>query len=1063
MKIAFLHLSDIHFENEQDWITDKAVEVAGGAISGIFSEMVDAFFIIVSGDITNKGAVSQYEIATSFFNQIRNRIVSERQIPVQFIFVPGNHDCNLAKPDDLELRLLSIEKILNEPEKSVRGNQIYRECLKVQQNFFDFVNEMEPNLDYPTTPEIFYRLPVMIKEQLLIFNCFNTAWLTQLHEKQGSLIMPRQLFPECEETKVENAISVSIYHHPENWFSPNNASEFKRLLLNCSDIVISGHEHERNINVQTNLETGESLQIHRAGTLQDRDNHKTSNFNVLIIDLNNSISKQKLLTYQWDKSFYQALKDSEWIDYRVNGKNKRFILGAEFENKLHSLDSMPILHARRVNLHIEDLFVPPRLQVYSLENIVDGKPGSISVDSKNFFKFIKDNQKVLIYGETLQGKTITSRYLFSKLMNEGVIPILVDGDELNIENLKTIIDKTFRDQYQSDTSEPFKQVGKSGRAFIIDNFGQTSSNQANLQKLLAEISTEFDYVIAVGHTNLRMQQFIENEDHEVRFSDFTHCELKPFNKAQRVKLIQNWVKLANSDESEDSILRQINQHQQTVETACESGIIAPYPSYILGVLNLSESANATVDQTNYGTVGYLYQGLITSKFSVFDEKDLDLQQTYILLGEMAFNSFVNDRLDISLDEMNEIISAYQSEYLQPVPTAKFIEQIVQTQIVLRFNERLKFNSVQLRDFFVADYYSRALGNNKKSAQAYDQIDKIIKTVTYDSHTRILLFLVFKANDKPRFIEQILSVSRIIYGEFETANLETDVTFLNDLKETKLPEPEMLPNCSVYERHEQLESAHEDEDEALAIFKNRKRFLVEYRKDLNEFTKAAITLKMIEVLGQLARSFASTLVGDDKISIIRETVGLGLRFLKSRFNFEASELEELRLIIIELIRHRNAGLNAHKLLERADQIVLYSFFVVTFGVIKKISLSIGHEDLKGSFDKFFSAHQTELSYRMIETAFRLDHYPDPLIERIIELGDELETKNPFMWDVLRNLVANYMNLNSVSNAQNRQKLLHKFKIGNTPNFLTNSEVSERKYLPPKRQKFKPPENITRKKR
>ncbi len=1062
MKIAFLHLSDIHFENERDWISGKPPAITRATLGSVFYESIDAFFIIVSGDIANKGSKPQYEIATDFLNRIKTSIETEKQIPVRLILVPGNHDCDLGKPEDLQLRLLSIRDVLNEPDKSIRGDQVYRECLKVQQNFFDFVRRMEPNLDYPATPEIFYRLNIPVGDQLLVFNCFNTAWLTQLHEQQGSLIMPRQLFPECEEAKAENAVSISIYHHPENWFSPNNASDFRKILLNYSDIVISGHEHERNVNVQTNLETGEHLQIHRAGALQDRDFPGTSNFNVLIIDLNDSISKQKLMVLEWDKLSYKTEASSDWVDYRRNAKNKRFVLNSSFEKKLHSLDSMPIIHTRSRNLQIEDLFVPPRLQVYSLQNIVDGKPSSSSVESKNFFTFIKERKKAVIYAETLQGKTVTSRYLFTRLSAEGITPIMMDGDQLFDKSYKSLIEQTFRDQYQSNSSESFLQLGKSERALIIDNFGQSGRNQANLQKILAEISGDFDYVIAVSHTNLRLQQFIENENHEVRFSEYTHCELKPFNKAQRSKLVHNWVKLANSDESEEAILRQINQHQQTVETACESGIIAPYPSFILGVLNLSESANTAVDQTNYGTVGYLYQGLITSKFSVFSEKDIDLQQTYILLGEMAYKGFINDRLDISNDEISEIISTYQSDYLQPVPEAKFIKQIIQTQIVLNYNNRLKFNSVQLRDYFVADYYSRSLGNKKKSATAYEQIDRIIKSITYDSHTRILLFLVFKANDKPRFIEQILSVARVIFGEYQPADLETDVAFLNDLKEAKLPEPKMLENCSVYERHENLQPEDVDEDDAIAIFKNRQKFNVEYRKDLNEFTKAAITLKMIEVLGQLARSFASTLVGDDKINIIRETVELGLRFLKSRYTFQLSELEELRLIIIELIKHRNADLSSHKLLERADQIVMFSFFVVTFGVIKKISLSIGHENLKGGFDKFFSSHQSELSYRMIETAFRLDHYPDPLIERITDLGDELETKNPFMWDVLRNLVANYMNLNSVSNAQNRQKLIEKFNLSGSSNFLTNSEISERKYLPPKRQKFQPPESVARQK-
>lgn len=194
MKLAFLHLSDIHFENDADWIVKKETEIAGACISSIFNEPIDAFFVIVSGDIANKGSVAQYKIAENFFTKIREKILSEREIPVNIIFVPGNHDCDLSDPANLELRSLSIDKVLKNQDEIKLGSQVYTECLKVQENFFEFINIVEPSLNYPNKPEVFYRLVIPVNGKSIVFNCFNTAWLTKIRKSKGNLQCPANFF-----------------------------------------------------------------------------------------------------------------------------------------------------------------------------------------------------------------------------------------------------------------------------------------------------------------------------------------------------------------------------------------------------------------------------------------------------------------------------------------------------------------------------------------------------------------------------------------------------------------------------------------------------------------------------------------------------------------------------------------------------------------------------------------------------------------------------------------------------------------------------------------------------
>lgn len=1061
MKLALLHLSDIHFENKNDWIVNKANSIAGSCKSSLFNETVDAFFIVVSGDVANKGNGEQYKIAQKFFEEIVSQVKRERNIPVHIIFVPGNHDCDLSDKDNLELRDNAIESILRDQENVKLRGQIYKECLKVQKDFFSFIHNIEPDLSYPTEPEIFYRLAFDINGKKIIFNCFNTAWLTQIKEKQGQLTMPRQLFPECENPNEDADLSVSIYHHPENWLSADRAGDFTSLLHNCSDIIITGHEHRRNVSALRQIETDTHVQIHRAGALQERSAPEDSNFNVVLLDLDNSL--QKITNYHWAETIYKPEKEADWIPFTKNDHlSNKFTLDRDFEKALRSLETVPI-YAQGLNLLIEDFFITPRLQVYSYENIIDGKPGRLSVESEDFLKFILDKKKLVIFGETLQGKTITARYLFLKLKSLGLVPVLVDGESVTEKTISRSVTKSVRDQYKGDMLEHFRAMGKEGRVLLIDNFGQGGSNQSQLHSLLNTVENDYEYVIAFGHTNLRIQQEIKNENGDIKISDYAHCELKPFNRAQRYKLLKTWIQKTAQSKPDDEILQLIKQYEQTVESACSSGIIAPYPAYILGVLALSQNFS-NPDPAKYGTLGYLYESLITSRFSIFEDSDVDLQQVYILLEEIAFRCYKNSSLDISLEETRSIFSEYDSEYLQSVDQGKFINQATETGIMLRHNGRLEFSSVQIRDFFVAGYYSRALSDDAKKENAHSDIDHIIKTLTFESHTRILLFLVFKAADKPRFIDQILTVSKQIFTEFLPTDLDKDVSFLNEIRSDSIPKPKLLEGGTVWDRREKANGGYDDcEDESPSPYNDQERFLVEYKEDLDEFIKAAIALKMIEVLGQLARSFASALKGATKLGIIEETIELGFRFLKGLYSFQEDELDQMRLILTELIKSRHEELTSTEVLNRADRLVLFGYLGVTLGVISKISGSIGHKDLIGSFDKFFGTREKSIANRIMEAAFRLEHYNDPLIEKITDLGDELKNKNNFMRDVLSQLVVQYLNLNSVIDSKGRQKLIEKFNIKDNAVLLANPDAAARKFIPKQRDKFLPPAKVSKTKR
>jgi hypothetical protein len=126
------------------------------------------------------------------------------------------------------------------------------------------------------------------------------------------------------------------------------------------------------------------------------------------------------------------------------------------------------------------------------------------------------------------------------------------------------------------------------------------------------------------------------------------------------------------------------------------------------------------------------------------------------------------------------------------------------------------------------------------------------------------------------------------------------------------------------------------------------------------------------------------------------------------------------------------------------------------VIKKISNSVGHEDLKNSFNDIFASKKL-LSYKLVETAIRLDHYDSPLADQQIQLGRRIKD-NKFAYHILSRLVADYVNYFEIRGPE-RQKLIDNFRLLVGKEYLFNLDKAERDALLPAKgkDKFNPKPN------
>src|SRR5271157_4509088 len=105
MELAILHLSDIHLTSAHDIVLTRASKIRDalhGAVPG-----ATACVVLLSGDIAYSGKQLEYEIAYSFFEQLKAELLKLPLLQtVHLVSVPGNHDCDFDGESDVREYLL---------------------------------------------------------------------------------------------------------------------------------------------------------------------------------------------------------------------------------------------------------------------------------------------------------------------------------------------------------------------------------------------------------------------------------------------------------------------------------------------------------------------------------------------------------------------------------------------------------------------------------------------------------------------------------------------------------------------------------------------------------------------------------------------------------------------------------------------------------------------------------------------------------------------------------------------------------------------------------------------
>lgn len=495
MKVAIVHLSDIHLKSSHDPVIARE-KFFIAACRPIFQECNNAIFV-VSGDIANSGKKEEYEVALSFFKDIEQRLRDEHKniLVFSWVLVPGNHDCLFVENEIREDVLKSIGR--NDKVDEKRRNYL----LSPQNAFWDFYEKLI-GTGRQMADRISFKQSIKIEGISISFNCYNTAFLSQIHEVVGSLIVPTDsLLSRCgDENPV---ISVSVFHHSTGWLSPNtennNKKRFENHLIATSDIILCGHEHEPQARRQSSLSDDISSLCFEGAAFQDGNK---SSFAILVIDSGQrTITKHDYdfvlnSTYPEETRYKEQILPTVSFSVTQNG----FLVQPSFEKKLLGLP-IPVKHPHKADIKLDDIFIYP-----DLERVTDNYVSRANFEDASILLESKEEGVIVVEGEAQSGKTSLLNMLFLALRDKGYLPIVIHGRDITHTNVFELARRSYRSQYDESKApfDAFSQSQKEQKILIIDNLLESSLNEdgtkslyesalKSFQRVIVSVDDKFDY------------------------------------------------------------------------------------------------------------------------------------------------------------------------------------------------------------------------------------------------------------------------------------------------------------------------------------------------------------------------------------------------------------------------------------------------------------------------------------------------------------------------------------------------------------------------------------------
>jgi hypothetical protein len=977
MRVLILHLSDIHLRSEDDYVLTRIISIADAARTTDYE--LDACVVVLSGDIASTGSETEYLIAAAFIGALLSELKAglAGSVPIWVVSIPGNHDCDFAAPRPARDAL--IANLRAHPTDTVDPTTL-SVCTDTQSHYFDF-QDLVSSECATSGDRLYYEHDIVLNGERVQFRCLNTAWQSELQEKQGSLAYPVNHIPAGT---TDAGIVITVMHHPYKWFTVHNSRALQKAVEGMSDIILTGHEHDFAARSQQG-HRGETNLYVEGGALQERSGK--SSFNALVLDT--TLKLQRLIAFSFaDGMYVRVHEDTDWRPFQANALRavSPYALNVSFEAYLSDLGYVMTSPANEL-LKLADVFVDPDLREVSYD---DSKPKRL-IGSDVVLEKLADLKAILVTGPDKSGKTSLAKVYFHRLYGDGFVPVLLDAgtDELlDNDKIYGAVEARYAKQYLRPAIEGLRQLSSERRVVIVDNFHNLRLKKGSPRGVLRRLTRFAERVIVFSHDVSQhvadLARLTRTGTDELRVS---HYQIQGHGHSRRAQLVEKWFALAPSgDVNPESYSRRLIETKQVIDVAVGHNFLPPYPSFILPILQAQyHSENVDVSTSTYG---HLYELLIRRTLAVEATKaNFDIYLSY--LASLAQWLFVNRRQTITEQELRTLHADFEQQQLLRLKFVATLNEFTKRQVLEEAPGGYQFKYKYFYYYFVASY----LRDHLDRADVRSTIEQLTQSLHEEDPANILLFLVH-VTKSDFVIDQMLAAAGRVFPEAVPAALATSDSPLVNVRDTviEVAYEEMEAQASRQQVFRTLDQEAEDSE------------TVQTTDYLMEIGRA---FKTQQIVGQIVKNFPGKIDGERKKQLTLACYGIGLRVLGSVTALVRDNLASFAGDILKTVVRDNPDKTAEEVSDKAIVSIFVAMHLATYGIIKRISYSVGSPHLGPVYEAVERDSEVP-AIKLVHASLSMDQEPSFPASTVIRIFKEVES-NVLVRSVLRSLVVNHFYL------------------------------------------------------
>ena len=485
---------------------------------------------------------------------------------------------------------------------------------------------------------------------------------------------------------------------------------------------------------------------------------------------------------------------------------------------------------------------------------------------------------VIVYGPEQAGKTTLAKFFIEDARHQGITPLYLDASKLRSTNRGDVtgwINSALSYQYEGDCVDLVKQLELSKKVVLVDNLHQVPGNAKVVRDIVERLQLLGGRRMFLTAQNpaITLLAASNNSGDDVRlWSEAKWYELLPLNNKRRGDLIRRWAALGRDEHSDsESIEADVRQIKALFDGVLGRNFMPKYPFFLLVLLQQIEVGRDVNTIVRNGSHGHIFEALITASF----ENNLrchEIGVTHDFLSLLAFRMWGGPESSISESGFIGLIREFQTENLIQLSHPQLINELIAAKVLQSEGGVISFRY----NYFYYYYLARWISSHRSSEDAGGVLDGFVETIHTETSANVVMFVAHLGHEQ-WVIEKLIPAAANLFSTAEECRLSEKsvlaAKYAADQKEVVL----LVGDPTVVSDHH-----HAVQDQMVEVSN-------EQMEDAFKFNTA---VKIIQALGQVLRSRAGGIGGEQKVAIATASISLARRLMTNLYEVAEDSAEFL---------------------------------------------------------------------------------------------------------------------------------------------------------------------------